>query len=127
MVFANTKTNTLMGGILRILCILLTVATIGLSHLSAQNNLSVSYSDINSVPSFLNVCGEPDAVKVTVAVSGGEIAARENILATLNLFEGVELIAFDETQSGAGVELTNNSNPAAPQFSLPDLSPNGTT
>ncbi|MFT4760163.1 MAG: hypothetical protein ACI9LN_002133, partial [Saprospiraceae bacterium] len=100
---------------------------ISLSQLSAQNNLTVSYSNFNTVPDFLNICGEADEIILTVSLNGASIADRQNITASVQLFEGVELVNFNAAQSGSGVILSNDSDLTNPTFSLPNLSPNGTT
>jgi gliding motility-associated-like protein len=124
---ALTKTNTLMDRLLHILFLPIFIFGISISSLSAQNNLTASYSNFNTVPDFLNICGEADEIIVTVSLEGGSPAERQNITANVQLFSGVELINFNASQSSAGVMLTNGTNPNNPVFSLPNLSPNGTT
>ena len=86
----------------------------------AQNNLKVEFSDLNTVPDFLNICGEPDDEVVLVSVDGLQPAPRQNIQATANLFEGVQFVAFDQAASTPGVTLIS-SDPNSPVFGLPDL------
>lgn len=124
---ALTITNTLMDRILHILLYIIFIFAISSSQLSAQNNLTVSYSNFNTVPDFLNICGDVDEVAITVSLDGGSVAPRQNILANVQLFEGVELVDFNTNQSSTDVTLVNNSNPNNPIFSIPNLSPNGTT
>jgi gliding motility-associated-like protein len=97
------------------------------SEILAQNNLSVAYSNLNTLPDFLNICGDTDQIAVTVSLDGSSPLTRSNILAGLNFFKGVELVEFDINQSSNGVILTNSNNPNQPEFILPDLSPTGTT
>ncbi|MFK7936192.1 MAG: hypothetical protein AB8G22_21940 [Saprospiraceae bacterium] len=89
----------------------------------AQNNLSVNYRDGNAVPDFLNICGDPDQVAVTVKVEGVELAERRNLLATLRLFKGTQFVSLDQQNSTAGVVLIDATDLANPIFSLPNLSP----
>jgi gliding motility-associated-like protein len=96
-------------------------------EITAQNNLSVVYSNNNTVPDFLNVCGDPDQIAFTISLSGQSPSERSNISASLNFFKGVELVEFDANQSSSGVSLINSSDLNNPQFSLPDLSPTGLT
>jgi len=93
----------------------------------AQDNLKVEFESPTSVPDFLNVCGDPDTATVTVSLNGLSPDARQNIVATLDLFKGVELSEFISAESSAGVTLDNNTDPNAPIFGLPDLDPSGTT
>lgn len=90
--------------------------------LNAQNNLDVTYASPADVPDFLNVCGNPDTVKVTVTTAGFSPALRSNISLQIDLFDGVSLVEF---LPSANVALTDNTDPHRPVFSLPDLSPNG--
>ena len=98
-----------------------------LANLFAQDNLQVEFESPTSVPDFLNICGEPDTATVAVSLNGLSPDARMNIVATLDLFKGVELVEFIGAESSAGVALTSNADPNNPVFGLPDLSPSGTT
>ncbi|MEL7020461.1 MAG: hypothetical protein AAGK47_02520, partial [Bacteroidota bacterium] len=89
----------------------------------AQDNLRVQYRDGNAVPDFLNICGDPDQVAVTVRVEGTTLTERRNILATLHLFKGTQLLALDTQNSSPGVTLLDATDLSKPVFSLPDLSP----
>ena len=102
-------------------------AFLPVQNLIAQDNLKVEFESPTSVPDFLNICGEPDTATVTVSLNGLSPDARQNILATLDLFKGVELAEFIASESSAGVTLNNNANPNSPIFGLPDLDPSGTT
>jgi len=93
--------------------------------LSAQNNLDVNYTSASTVPDFINVCGEEDAVQVTVSTEGFSSATRSDINLTIELFSGVSLASFSAANSTSGVVLTDNSNPNQPIFSLPNLNPTG--
>ena len=93
--------------------------------LSAQNNLDVNYTSAATVPDFINVCGDEDAVQVTVSTIGFSPAIRNNINITIELFAGVSLSSFSAINSTVGVLLTDNSNPNQPVFSIPDLNPTG--
>lgn len=107
--------------------IILFFAVLPFQNLMAQNNLKVEFESPTSVPDFLNICGEPDTATVTVSLNGLSPDARQNIVATLDLFKGVELAEFISAQSSAGVTLANNTNPSSPIFGLPDLGPSGIT
>jgi gliding motility-associated-like protein len=96
-------------------------------NLIAQDNLKVEFESPTSVPDFLNICGDPDTATVTVSLNGLSLDARQNILATLDLFKGVELAEFIAAESSVGVTLNNNANLNSPIFGLPDLDPSGTT
>ncbi|NNE29483.1 MAG: hypothetical protein HKN16_07590, partial [Saprospiraceae bacterium] len=96
------------------------ILLLGSSGIFAQNNLSVSFS---TIPDFLNVCGDPDNEVVTVTTIGGSPEIRSNVVATAQLFAGVEMVSFNATASSPGVSLLNGSDPTAPVFSLPDLDP----
>lgn len=116
-----------MGKCVHILLFIISFILVASPDCAAQNNLSVAYSNANSVPEFINVCGEAEAVAVTINVDGFQAQTRENIIATLHLVEGVQLVEFDENQSSAGVSLMNASDLNNPVFAIPDLSPSGTT
>jgi gliding motility-associated-like protein len=94
------------------------------SRLSAQtNNLKVAFKDAASAPRNLVVCGDEATVTVTVSTEGVLSSARDNILATLNLFKGVQIVRFNAAGSSAGVTYTAGSNPGIAVFRLPSLSP----
>ncbi|RMD72222.1 MAG: hypothetical protein D6818_06840, partial [Bacteroidetes bacterium] len=93
----------------------------------AQNHLSVNYTSAATVPDHLNVCGAPDTVRVTVSLAGQSPFARTQITATCHLFSGIRFVGLDGGATSAGVALLDDSDPSAPVFSLPDLSPNGLT
>ncbi len=105
----------------------LTLLLILVGQLSAQDNLAVSYSSATTAPDFLNVCGDPDDVIVTISINGTDPNDRSNILATANLFPGVELVNFNSALSSPGVNLVSSADPNMPIFQIPDLSPGGTT
>jgi len=118
------KQTLRMNKLLQISFILL--CTLTFSQFSyAQSNLSVNYSNLSSVPDFLNVCGDPDMVAVTIGVDGLTAGVREDIQATLHLFEGVQLVSLNTENTNAGVALLDNSDPQNPIFSIPNLDPNG--
>ena len=98
-------------------------AVLPIQNLLAQNNLKVAFASPTSVPDFLNICGDPDTATVTVSLNGLSPDARQNILATLDLFKGVELSEFITAESSPGVTLNNITNPNSPIFGLPDLGP----
>jgi len=112
---------------LHILLYVIFIFAISSPKLAAQNNLTVAYSNFNTVPDFLNICGEADQIRVTVSLNGNSPAERQNITASVMLFEGVEIVNFNLEQSTGGVTLLNASDPTNPSFSIPNLSPNGTT
>ncbi len=91
----------------------------------AQNNLRSDFKLPGGVPNLLNVCGAPDTAIFVIRTEGISAQQRTNILSTLKLFKGIEMVAFLTNLSSSGVVLTNNSNPNAPQFSLPNLGPSG--
>ncbi len=95
--------------------------------LNAQDNLRINYSSAATVPNFLNVCGENDDVTVRISVNGTATETRENITATLHLFEGLVFDNFNAANSSTGVSLLDGSDPNNPVFSIPDLSPFGVT
>lgn len=98
------------------------------THLSAQtNNLKVAFKDAASAPRNLNVCGDEVTVVVTVSTEGALSAARQSILATLNLFKGVQFVRFDAAGSSAGVTYTAGANAGQAVFGLPTLTPVGTS
>ncbi len=93
----------------------------------SQNNLAISYQDASTVPDFLNVCGDPDDVVVVISLDGVSTDPRENIVATANLFEGIQFVNFDAAAS-PGVTLLSSANLNMPVFSItPSLSPAGTS
>ncbi|MEO1408455.1 MAG: gliding motility-associated C-terminal domain-containing protein [Bacteroidota bacterium] len=85
----------------------------------AQDNFSV---DLDEVPTFLNVCGDPDRETVIVSVRGGSTETRSNIVATARLFPGVQFDSFDALSSTPGVSLLSAGDPSQPVFSLPNMS-----
>ena len=91
-------------------------------QLQAQNNLQVQFEDPSTVPDFLNVCGEPDTATVRISVAGTSSDVRQNIQATLHLFEGVQ---FENLLPSPGV-IVDASDPTQPIFTIPDLSLTGT-
>ncbi len=93
----------------------------------AQNNLNAAYSNLNTVPDFLNICGEEDEIAITISLDGQSVDSRTNISSIIHFFKGVELVNFDSGQSSAGIILTDDTDPSNPVFSIPDLSPFGTT
>ena len=95
--------------------------------LNAQDNLRINYSSAATVPNFLNVCGDTDDVTVRISVNGTATDERENITATLHLFDGLEFENFVAANSSTGVSLVDGSDPGNPIFSLPNLSPFGVT
>jgi len=111
---------------LNLIFVILLFAVLPSQYLLAQDNLKVEFESPSSVPDFLNICGEPDTATVTVSLDGLSPDARQNILATLDLFKGVELAEFIAAESSAGVTLNNNADPNSPIFGLPDLDPSGT-
>ncbi len=94
---------------------------LGLS-LSAQNNLDVNFQ---TIPTFLNVCGNSDQEVVTVSVNANSSEIRSNIEATVRLFKGVELVSFNAAASSPGVTLIDGSDPQNPIIGIPDLDPTG--
>ncbi|MGK0390285.1 MAG: hypothetical protein ACI94Y_003037, partial [Maribacter sp.] len=109
------KSYTLLLGIL-FACISL------VTSVQAQDNLVVEYNGASGVPTFLNICGEPDTARMTVRITGLEIDSRENIEATLNLFQGAQFVELISAQSDAGVSLLSFGLSTA-TFSIPDLDP----
>ena len=93
----------------------------------AQDNLRVSYANANTVPDFLNVCGDTDEVTVNIRVNGTSVSTRENITAIANLFEGIQYAGINAAATSAGVTEGPGSTISNPQFILPDLSPTGVT
>lgn len=91
--------------------------------LFSQDNLSVS---LDNVPGFLNVCGDADSEMVTISLNGASPDARTNIQAAAVLFKGVVFDSFDGASSSPGITV-NAADPTRPVFSIPDLSPGGTT
>ncbi len=89
--------------------------------LFSQDNLSVSYKGVAGVPDFLNVCGDPDNVIVTISNNGFSTNSKTNVEAAVNLFTGVEFASFDAAASSPGVTIIDNSNPKRPVFSIPDI------
>jgi len=97
----NQKFNLIFG--------ILLFAVLPVQSLLAQDNLKVEFESPTSVPDFLNICGDPDTATVTVSLNGLSPDARQNIVATLDLFKGVELMEFISSQSSAGITLNNNN------------------
>ncbi|GEM_PF-2697679 len=95
--------------------------------LVAQNNLSVQYSNSNSVPDALTVCGSVDTAQVTITLSGQSPATRSQLTATCHLFQGIRFAGLDTSATTPGVTLLDDTNPNVPVFALPDLSPDGIT
>ena len=123
----NLVKNTLMNP-LRLLVIACFFICVTLPQITfAQDNLRVSYSDANTVPDFLNVCGETDEVTVTIRVNGASSSPRENITAIANLFEGIQYAGLNVAATSAGVTELPTGSISSPQFSIPDLSPVGVT
>jgi gliding motility-associated-like protein len=92
---------------------------------SAQNpqtkNLKVEYENLNTLPDFLNICGETDEVTVIISAAGPSIESRTNITATLDLFAGVRFVKLVPEKSTPGVSMKDTSNVNEPIFNLPDL------
>ncbi len=95
--------------------------------LQAQDNLQVEFLDLTTVPDFLNICGDPDSEVVLVSVDGLDPNVRSNIVATANLFEGVQFVSFDAANSSPGVTPIDLTDLSRPVFTLPDLDPFGTS
>ncbi|MEN9613025.1 MAG: hypothetical protein RLZZ628_3839, partial [Bacteroidota bacterium] len=107
------------------LCLLLGAIASVLNPIFAQNNnLTVGWRDAASAPRFLNVCGDAQTVTAVVRTEGVSSTVRGNVTATVQLFKGIRLMAFNAAGSTAGVTLLNNSNPNRPVFKLPNLDPN---
>ena len=107
------------------LCLLLGAIAPVLNPIFAQNNnLTVGWRDAASAPRFLNVCGDAQTVTAVVRTEGVSSTVRGNVTATVQLFKGIRLTAFNAAGSTAGVTLLNNSNPNRPVFKLPNLDPN---
>ncbi len=105
----------------------LTLLLAFICQVSAQDNLDVGYASAATVPDFLNVCGDPDDIVVTISINGTDPNPRSNIIATTNLFPGVEIVNFNPALSSPGVLLISSADPNMPIFEIPDLSPGGTT
>ena len=113
---------------LRLIVIACFFACITLPQMTfAQDNLRVSYSNANTVPDFLNVCGDTDEVTVTIRVNGTSTSPRENITAIANLFEGIRYAGLNVAATSAGVTELPTGSINRPEFSIPDLSPVGVT
>ncbi len=97
-----------------------------LSQALAQDNLVVEYDGALGLPNFLNICGEPDTARMTVRITGLEIEPRENIVATVSLFQGARFSEFIAAESDAGVTLVSSGLDNA-TFTIPDLDPFVTT
>lgn len=110
-------------GKLNKLFLVLVLVYVSASSLLAQNNLQVNYASPTDVPHFINICGNADNVKITVATDGFSTSTRTEIEMVIQFFTGVSLVEFDVENSTTGVVLTNDSNPNQPLFSLPDLNP----
>ncbi len=123
----NIVKNTLMNP-LRLIVIAFIFICVALPNCTfAQDNLRVSYSNANTIPDFLNVCGETDEVTVTVRVNGTSTSTREGITAIANLFQGIQYAGLNAAASSAGVTESPSSTVSNPAFSIPDLSPLGVT
>ncbi len=119
--------NTLMNP-LRLIVIACIFICLALPEFTfAQDNLRVSYANANTVPDFLNVCGDTDEVTVTIRVNGTSTSTRENITASASLFQGIQYAGFNAASSSAGVTELPGSTISNPVFSIPDLSPLGVT
>jgi gliding motility-associated-like protein len=104
-------------------CLLLALFGMGfMSPISAQNNLKVAFRDAASAPRNISVCEDTATVTVTVSTEGVASASRTGLTATLNLFKGVQFVSFNAAGSTAGVSLQSGTT-----FTLPDLSPTGTS
>lgn len=92
---------------------------------SAQNpqpkNIKVEYENLNTIPDFLNICGETDEVTVIISADGSSIESRTNITAALDLFTGVRFVKLVPEKSTPGVSMKDTSNVNEPVFNLPDL------
>ncbi len=124
--FVDFIKNAFMNKLFTLTKIILLFSWVSLSNLYAQNNLDVTYSGIDGVPTFLNVCGDPDDVIVTIQTSGFSSEIRSNIQAELNLFKGIEFASLDAANTSNGVQILDDSDPTKPVFSIPDLSPSAT-
>jgi gliding motility-associated-like protein len=107
-----------MKGLFPCLFILMFFGYFNLSN--AQNNVRISYKNAASVPDFLNVCGLPDTVVVTLRPEGISSSARTQFRGQLHLFKGIEFVEFLSAGSSSGVSLSN-FDISKPTFSLPDL------
>ncbi|MEY4904552.1 MAG: hypothetical protein RLZZ292_2367, partial [Bacteroidota bacterium] len=62
-------------------------------YVAQAQNLKAEYDNLNTLPKFINVCGDPEKATVTVSPEGTSLLARQNIKATLNLFpKGVRFV-----------------------------------
>jgi hypothetical protein len=109
-----------------LLPILFVLSMASFARLSAQtNNLKVAFKDAASAPRNLTVCADEATVTVTVSTEGVLSAARQNVLATLNLFKGVQFVRFEAAGSTAGVTYSAGANGSQARFNLPTLTPVG--
>ncbi len=94
------------------------------SYVAKAQNLKAEYDNLNTLPKFINVCGDPEKATVTVSPEGTSLLARQNIKATLNLFpKGVRFVELVEAESTTGVTLNNPGNLYKPEFTLPTVKP----
>ncbi len=98
-----------------------------LSPLFAQNNLKVGFRDPASAPPPLSVCDGESVVTVSVSTDGSSSTTRQNIQAQMKLFKGVQMVRFEPTGSSPGVSLTDFTDPTKPVFSIPNLTPGGSS
>jgi gliding motility-associated-like protein len=98
-----------------------------LSPLFAQNNLKVGFRDPASAPPPLSVCDGESVVTVAVSTDGSSSTTRQNIQAQMKLFKGVQMVRFEPAGSSPGVSLTDFTDPTKPIFSLPNLTPGGSS
>ena len=97
------------------------------NQIAAQDNLKVDFANAASVPDFLNICGDEDSEIVEISVDGLDPNTRSNIFATAHLFAGVEFVSFDAANSSPGVAPFDITDPSNPVFTVPPLSPFGTS
>jgi gliding motility-associated-like protein len=97
------------------------------SSLFAQNHLRSDFKIPSGVPNVLNVCGAPDTAIFVIRTEGISAAQRSGIVSTLELFAGIEYVAFLDQLSSPGVFVASIANKNKPSFTVPNLSPSGGT
>ena len=87
----------------------------------SQNNLTVKLTESSVLLDQLVVCGESDYQKVIIGLDGEITGIRENISATLVLFDGISLERMSTNTSTSGVILIDSTMRSRPIFSIPDM------
>jgi len=112
-----------MNAFIRIFGFCLSLIIFAYSPILSQNNLTVNLTESSVLLDNLVVCGDIDFQTVIVSIDGNNTAVRSNLIATVQLFEGILFEQLDTNASTPGIRLLDNTSLNQPRFSIPDMDP----